>query len=280
MNFPRHAPLDIPHNPGWKPGWHRERGIYVPSPRPIYRPVDQPLYVTPALVGTPNTQFVTAGGASSQSITINSTTAGNTLFLCWVSALSATISSITGAGTWTQRFSYLATVAARVDVWACPNISAGVTSLTINFSGATNQTSQNVSEWSGMPSTLTVDGSATTTNVAVTGNAAVGASITPTAGKALLIIAAISEYYQVSAVSAGWTAFVNPGVTGDGGAGACMFAYRIVTSASGSYAPTWTTGGNFVASTSTEGYDGASAAVAFPFHRNHDLIRSVSVVGY
>src|SRR5437870_13163490 len=89
-------------------------------------------------------------GVSLSSINVtltNPTGVSNGLIAC-VGTLTATVSSITGGGTWVSANS-TSTAGLNLEMWVAPNVSDGVKTITVNLSGA-DAIAVNVSEYSGL----------------------------------------------------------------------------------------------------------------------------------
>ena len=129
-----------------------------------------------------NNNTLPAGGSGvSWNVTIASTTAANTLILCfngWTTTGSTpTVSSISGGGTWT-----LVKSAGGVpdsEIWWCPNCAGGVTAITItiNNAGANQTTNGTIFEFAGMGTNPKVD---TTNSNTGSGGTTTTGSVTPT----------------------------------------------------------------------------------------------------
>jgi dienelactone hydrolase len=168
-------------------------------------------------------------------ITIPSTAAGNALVVAFAGAsITNPISSISAAGcTWVKGIESNTNRAA--SIWYALNVPAGVTSLSISFTGSPAQfVSWEVWEFSGVATTSAVSGTA-----AASGNSTTPTTgtITPTASRGAVVIAAsrIGGAYSAGPTN-GFT-----GVTPDGGSRTYV-AYNIVASTTGSYSTGWTAG--------------------------------------
>lgn len=110
----------------------------------------------------------TAASGTSVSVTITAPTAGDMLILTLRSnPLNSTVSAVSGGGcTWS---SVIAGATNRVAaIWKCPNSSGSGTTITITLANATTNSIANVSEWSGMDSSGTTDGTSTTSGANAT----------------------------------------------------------------------------------------------------------------
>jgi hypothetical protein len=76
--------------------------------------------------------------SSEMSVTIGATTAGNLLVfpLAFFEGEAATVTNISGAGTWASATLRSGDSNSHTQVWYCPNISGGVTSLSVGNDGA------------------------------------------------------------------------------------------------------------------------------------------------
>lgn len=96
-----------------------------------------------------------ASAASSITVTITDTVAGNALILGFGSASSSvTVSSISGCGTWVS--AKKSNVQRDAEIWYALNISASCTSVAVTAGGGSANLWGYVSEWSGMPASGTV----------------------------------------------------------------------------------------------------------------------------
>ena len=201
-------------------------------------------------------RYTTAGGGTS--VTIATPTAGNTLAL-WIQNINgATVSSITGGGvTWALQAAWSNAGGARTELWLGPNSSGSGTTISVSVSNFYARYDINITEWSGMPATITADGGSNTT----TNNPNnLSPAITPTAGKPVLLLASDATFNQgISAgPSGGFTALNTVGGSSYGN-----FAYQIVGSASGSYQCGWTSTGSYgTAAAGLYAFDGATGGGA------------------
>lgn len=160
---------------------------------------------------------------------------GNTL-VCMVAVdiNTSTVSGISGGGvTWSkQKANADANSNTNLEIWAGAGVSSGGTTVTVTLSAGA-AASVSISEWLASQCVATLDGSAGTTGRSTTASAG---SITPTAGKTLVIFSAgVSSVGGTFPVGAPSNSFVELNTDGDGQS----FAYLEVASASGSYSTTW-----------------------------------------
>lgn len=180
--------------------------------------------------------YTASGGPVGKTITIAAPAAGNSLFLLVQNLNANAIVSVSGGGvTWAKIDSWANATGSTGELWAGANSSGSGTTITVTVTGTyAGRVDCNVSEWSGMPATLTADGgsSASTANP---GN--VTPSVTPTAGQPVLLLANNVTYTRTTTAgpTGGFTA-----MNVAGGSGYANFAYQIVASASGSYQCGWT----------------------------------------
>lgn len=175
------------------------------------------------------------GGAAGKTVTIATPGAGNALRLLVGRATTTVVNSVTGGGvTW----SLLATIdnsnsSHSTELWGGDNSSGSGTTITITLANTYTQVEVNVSEWSGLDTTPVQD-PAPGTNTG-TSNTATTDTVTPTAGKEVLLLAsAVHAATLTDSPSGGFTALTRSATaTGYG------FAYQIVASASGNYLTTW-----------------------------------------
>jgi hypothetical protein len=181
------------------------------------------------------------GGSATKTITIPATTAGNALRLLLASIGTAGVLSVSGGGvTWTKLSSTASGGGSIIELWGGDNSSGGSTSVSATFASAYPGANiiVKVSEWSSMPTTAVPDGGPSTAASSATPASPSTPSVTPTAGKNVLLLAALQAYTQTvtAGPTGGFTGLTIP--TGD--AGNSRFAYQLVASASGSYAAGWT----------------------------------------
>ena len=176
-------------------------------------------------------QQATCTGASSPvTCTISAPASGNTLCVMEGASQGSAITSVSGGGvTWVAVSS--STVKFDAEIWCGPNSSGSGTTITINWSvGGTLWA--NTSEWSGMPTSLTKDGTArnngTTTNPIAT-------SITTTNASDVMLATVIDPQTLSSGPTNSYTAL------NTAQANRVQHAYRIV-SVTGAYSTDWTYG--------------------------------------
>lgn len=220
----------------------------------------------------------TAGGSATKTFTIAAPAAGNALRLMISSDSLITISGVTGGGvTWTQ----LAVVtnsssSHRVWLFGGDNSSGAGTTISVTISDAYRTFECNISEWSGLDTTPVQD-PAPSTNTG-TSNTVTTSSVTPAAGKEVLLLAVGGE--QINTVtntpSGGFTALSRSGT-----ATKQAFAYLVVASASGSYGTTWPAAVAYGTwATIIAGWDGASAASGQPAVKRMGGVKFASHGGY
>lgn len=194
-------------------------------------------------------------------ITIPAPTAGNSLFLISGTIGGFTITGVIGGGvTWAQQIQE--STVGGVEIWAGPNSSGSGTTVTVTPSNQFNRFDFIVAEFSGMPSTLVLDGSAPSNGNTGGGNNVTTATITPTAGKVAVILAGAATQFAIGgSPTGGFTAFTTTATNTRG-------AYQIVASTSGSYSSiigTESTFSNY--GTVIAGFDGSSTAVSKLFRQ-------------
>jgi hypothetical protein len=203
--------------------------------------------------------YTAFGGSADKTITITVPSAGNALRLQLGCSSSQTINSVSGGGvTWSQVATQSElTGGIKTEIWAGDNSSGSGTTITINVSNTYSRVDAVFTEWSGMPTTPVADGGPTgNTGRSVTASTA---SITPTAGKEVLILATAQGSGAVTNAgpTGGFTALTLAGSN----SGLVGFAYQIVGSASGSYSTSWTVAHSYdYWATLIAGWDGAAAA--------------------
>jgi hypothetical protein len=200
-------------------------------------------FASPAFAVTPTlVQQITGTWSSGSSYTATLPSApasGHLLILTYVDAAQtvAGISSIAQTNvTWSKAVS--SKVNEDVEIWYGVVGSAAGTVATINLSGTpTTASLSNISEWSGLLTSSEVLANGTSANNG-SGLTPTTATITPTAGKNVLIVAASRHGSSfTSGPTSGFTS-LSAGTAGLGYA----FAYLIVSSTSGSYSTSWTYG--------------------------------------
>lgn len=107
-----------------------------------------------ALLNTTHHGRVTTIGGTSYNVTIASTTAGSLLVypVAWFQPNAGVITAISGGGTWVAGTIASGDANSHAQVWYAPNVSGGVTSLTVTITnvGDDFNTEGDVQEWSGM----------------------------------------------------------------------------------------------------------------------------------
>src|SRR6266566_4640883 len=94
---------------------------------------------------------------SSLAVTLtNPTAVGNLLVACIATTGAATVSSISGGGTWSSAITQTGT-GVRVEIWYAPNVSDGVTSITVTLSGA-DAVAADISEYAGAAASAVLGG--------------------------------------------------------------------------------------------------------------------------
>lgn len=179
------------------------------------------------------------GGSTTKSLTVTGLTAGSALRM-WLtfSGTSSQISSMSGGSvTWSQLATIADTGGGRtLELWGADNCAGGGTTIDVVVANTYLQIEGNFSEWSGVDTTPVPD-PAPSTNTATSASAQ-STSVTPTAGKEVLLLSAgewIGNTWPASP-DAGFTALTRHGSSSN----EIGFAYKIVASASGSYQCTWT----------------------------------------
>ncbi len=157
-----------------------------------------------AAVGRVGTGGTGGGTATSYNITIPATTAGNTLIAVVGAINNANIvNSITGGGTWVRAASSISASTEVTEIWYCPNVTAGVTTVTVNTSSSVG-TSIAVQEYSGVLAASPLDKTATASGSASAQST--GTTATTAAANELWIAGfstGVTGTY--SGQSAGWT---------------------------------------------------------------------------
>ncbi len=174
------------------------------------------------------------GNGSPKSITIATPGAGNALRLMITRPFATSITGITGGGvTWSRLGSVVnnSNSTWSVEIWGGDNSSGSGTTISVSVGNNYTTFDYNFSEWSGLDTTPVADpspsGNTSTSSTAAT------SSVTPTAGKEVLLLACTRFAAIVTnSPSGGFTALTRT-VTSEG------YAYQIVASASGSYSTTW-----------------------------------------
>lgn len=192
-----------------------------------------------AISTTPVQQKVasTATG-NSLAITLDSTpTAGNLLVITVHITLSYTVTSITGGGcTWVKAVSNASTRAC--EIWYGENNDGSSASITVNKNGYNTDWGYNISEWSGVATSSSLDTTANDTDT-VTNTSSIP-SVTPVASSnCLLIAASTSGSTRTAGATDSYTNLTDVNNT------YCNAGYRVVSSASGGYTTTWTVNNNY-----------------------------------
>ena len=108
-----------------------------------------------------------SGAAATLAVTIPATTAGNTLVAVVGGASTANfVTSITGGGTWAQAVASLNAGTQATEIWYCTNITAGVTSVTVNKSAI--DSTAIIYEYSGVLTVAPLDKTAVATGSSAT----------------------------------------------------------------------------------------------------------------
>lgn len=185
------------------------------------------------------TSQVLSNTASPWSVTIPSTTAGNTLIIViqqgGENVGDTAISSISGAGTWTQDESQ-SQYGAQVDIWECPNISGGTTSLSVTNAYSNPITGNaDVFEVSGLLSTGAFDNGGVNNG---TSSPATTNSLTPSGAGEFFVAGYAYEYNNTSGAttglaSGGWTDTY-------GSTGVVVDSAYLIASGSGAESTSWT----------------------------------------
>lgn len=182
--------------------------------------------------------------SSSISVTLTSTTVtGRLLVVAGANAGGRTISSVTdsgGSNSYTQATSAAATLAsltAGTDIWYCLNPTGGVTSVTVNFTGAAGTDNKEIYVWEveGF-STAAFDVAAAVNDQIGSASTATGASVT-TAAAIGFIAALIFNSNSITANPKVGDEFISSGVIGPTNDAACSH----ISSAAEAKQPQWTT---------------------------------------
>ncbi len=204
-----------------------------------------------------------SGGSATKTITIPTPAAGNTLVLMSQAVGGQTIVSVSGGGvTWSNVAVLTQLSGASGEIWIGANSSGSGTTISVTVSATYSNFDVSISEWSGMPATLTADGGSQASTANPTN---VTPSVTPTAGKAVLLLATIVSYTgtETAGPSGGFTALDTTG-----GTGYAYFAYQVVASASGNYQCGWTASRSYSsAPAGLYAFDGSSGGASRPLFR-------------
>jgi hypothetical protein len=179
---------------------------------------------------------IPGGGSTTFTVTLTSpTNAGNTLIVVVGSyGNNGTASQVSATGVTFTRLglAFYSSDKDQVEIWAAANIPGGVTKISVTVASGATSAGANVSEWSGLATTLSQDG---------TGVASTGSNQTPSTGVLatanatdLLIAATTDDYYALPSTPSGWTALN----TIDLSTIAILSDYQ-VTTATGTFSATW-----------------------------------------
>ncbi len=213
----------------------------------------------------------TSGGSTTKTITISTPAAGNLLVLMFTPYLAPiTVSSVTGGGvTWVLAGTCTnGTLVSRC--YYGVNSSGSGTTISVTISNTYVPLHYNISEWSGTDTAPVFDPSIST-NSGASGTAS-SSSVTPTAGKEVLLLALGSTDGSLTNSPTGsFTA-----LTRDASSGSNGYAYRIVASASGSYQTTWANPFTYAWATFIVGFDaaggGGGGGGPFPFFTSRTMV--------
>lgn len=184
---------------------------------------------------------LTTGGSTSKTITISAPASGAMLSLFIGHVSSASISSVSGGGvTWSKVGNVTeSATTSTIEHWVGHNSSGSGTTITIVVSNTYGAYECNFSEWSGTDTSGVADPAETTNSG--TSNTMTTASVTPTAGKEVLLLACGVTLAHVTNTPSGSFSALACSATAQPASSSTnyAFAYRIVSSASGSYSTSW-----------------------------------------
>lgn len=185
---------------------------------------------------------LTLGGSTSKTITISAPAAGSLLMLMITHYGSNSVTSVSGGGvTWTKVSNVTTSDSVyTAELWTGPNSSGSGTTITIVVSNTYDPYQTNFAEWSGLDTAPVADPSpSTNTGTSATTSTS---SVTPTAGKDVLLVACGVSTNDLANTPSGSFSALAASATALGGLGNgnSVFAYRLVTGASGSYSTSWT----------------------------------------
>lgn len=207
---------------------------------------------------------LTVGGSTTKTIAISAPASGSMLTLFIVRPNASSISSVSGGGVTWSSVGSVSDGIATIELWMGPNSSGSGTTISIVVSNSYSSYETHFGEWSGIDASPVAD-PANSTNTG-TSTTASTSSVTPTAGKEVVLIAAgFSTNDLADSPTGSFTALTRSGTAGGGiGAGNSVFAYRIVGSASGSYSTSWTGSAGYRAwATIIAGWDAAAGGGGF-----------------
>lgn len=188
-----------------------------------------------------HTYHNSAASTSSLAVTITAPTAGNALICVGMTGIGQgpVVNSISGGGvTWTK-YPDNRSSSGDNSIWIGLNSSGSGTTVTLTYSGSYGTREAWVAEVSGVVTSGTpTDGSSTNQGTGSPSGWSTG-SFTPSSGADIIIIASVaaSNLTHITGSPSGFTSI------GTGTQGVAM--YRIITSPSGSYNPTWTINTNY-----------------------------------
>jgi hypothetical protein len=206
--------------------------------------------------------------STSTSVTISAMGAGNSGFVLLRNNGTTANTGVSGGGvTWT--LAKASNVHDGVEIWAGANSSGSGTTITVGV----NVFVFIFVEVSGMPSTLATDG--INSNSAASGSPLTTGSVTPTAGKPLIIFAAGGANTPTDIIKTP----LSGTELNDSSLQYCAMAYQIVSSASGSYSNGWNSGGSSWDAV-IAAFDGSSGGGATPwkFLNDQDLAGSMQTL--
>src|ERR1700761_2551050 len=142
-----------------------------------------------ALVNQTPANLAGGGGSAAKSFTIPAPTAGNSLFLLVREFTGVAVSSVSGGGvTWAKVASIDDGVSNVSEIWAGANSPGSGTTITVTLGAIYDAATVACIEVSGTPTTVIADPSTGLTANGRSGTPT-GPSITPTAGKPIIIFA-------------------------------------------------------------------------------------------
>lgn len=208
--------------------------------------------------------------STSHPVVLDATPAAGSTLVLLAEVAGTTISGVSGGGvTWTKQVS--SNVNGDVEIWAGANASGagGTATVTVTLL-ASDAASLNLSEWSGMPAALTAGGTAAANNGRSL--SADTATITPTAGHEVLLVAAANSLTGLTTPGTPANSFIE--LNTDGGDNSHAFAYRILASASGStYSTSWVTDASYrFWDTAIAGLDGSGGGSPTPTSTAHAYV--------
>lgn len=178
-----------------------------------------------------------AGGSATKTISISTPASGGHLVLLINRPHTISISGVTGGGvTWASGGSVSETSSQQAyEIWYGSGSSGSGSTISVTISNTYAVIEYNFSEWSGVDTTPVLDPSVSSNTG--TSSTITSSSVTPTAGKEVLLL-------SIGGLNGGGAATDSPtgsftALTRSGTFTYGAYAYRVVASASGSYQTTW-----------------------------------------